>query len=198
MAYADIRPGRYVARAKGGQFTKSKDKGTPCAAILCEFDIAEGKTEQLWWTGWLSPAAIENTCKTLATIGYDDKKGMLPDGSIPENFFEPGKEFEITVEEEPYINKNGEEKKAIKIKWINPLGGGQFGALEPQEVKNLMAGIDIRKEMMVARQKLGLKTSAPAPAVKNHAPQTRQEAQERASMPEPAPDMGPDLNEPLF
>lgn len=164
MGYQDIKPGRYKAKAKAGQFTESAEKKTPCVAILCEIDMEHG-TEQMWWQGWLSlkeskdgKTSLERTFEALTVIGYDEEKGHLPDGSIPESHFF-GNEFDVTIENEPYESPagSGNFKDSMKIKWINKPGSQKFAALQPQEVQNVLAGIDVRKAMMAARGATGNK-----------------------------------------
>ena len=155
--YKDIKPGKYTAVAVQGQFTKSKEKGTPCVAVLFEFKC-NGETEKLWWTGWLSPAAIERTIETLANVGYLEDKGHLQDGSIPESHFAKT-EVQIVIDEEKYTNQNGEEKSSMKIKYVNKINNG-FD-VDPNDVKAMMSGIDIKAQMKAARAKLGLKVQAP-------------------------------------
>jgi hypothetical protein len=183
MGYQDIKPGKYLAKAIQGQISKSKEKGTPGVAILFEFLVNE-QPEKLWWTGWLTTTLgkdgktpLERTMEVLAFAGYDESKGYLADGSIPSAHFLPGYEVEVTIEDEPYTNAQGETKSSMKIKWVNRPGGGQFAALQAGEVQNVLAGVDLRKEMMVARQKLGLKTTQQQ-APKNYAPQTQAAAQQ--------------------
>ena len=157
MGYADIKPGKYEAVAIAGQFTQSAEKKTPCVAILFEFDC-NGNTEQLWWTGWLSPAAMERTIENLTVIGYDEEKGHLADGSIPAAHFS-GNKVEIVIDEEHYTAKDGSPKTSMKIKYVNKIGGNSpFGVQNPNEIKAMLANVNLKAQIKAARAKLGLKT----------------------------------------
>ena len=157
--YKDIKPGKYEAVAIGGQFTQSSEKKTPCVAVLFEFEC-EGNTEQLWWTGWLSPAAIERTIETLANIGYDEEKGHLSDGSIPAAHFS-GNKVQIVIDEEHYTAKDGSPKTSMKIKYVNKLGGSSpfGGSQDPNQIKSMLASVNLKAQMKAARAKLGLKNA---------------------------------------
>ena len=129
--------------------------------------------EQLWWQGWLTATvgkdqktSLQRTMEALVVIGYNEDKGHLKDGSIPEDHFYPGTEFDVTIEDEPYESPvgSGQFKSSMKIKWINRPGGQQFAALEPQEVQNVLAGIDVRKAMLAARGSMNVKKPSAAAA----------------------------------
>lgn len=189
MAYKDIRPGKYKARAVKGAIIESAQKQTPGVTVCFEFELpAVGPTqpaslEQLWWTGWLTENTLERTVDSLAIAGYEEVKGHLPDGTIPESHFTPGTFVEIDVQNEPYEKEeNGVmvKKDSMKIKWVNKLGGSQFGTMKPEAMKSLMSSIDMKKQMAAARLRLGM--NAPAgngPSIKNSAPQTSAEAAAR-------------------
>jgi len=145
-----INPGKYKGVAIAGHFTKSKEKGTPCVAILFQFD----GDKQLWYQGWLTPASLERTIEMLVNIGYQEDKGHLPDGSIPEAHFTKT-EVELVVANEEYTSHSGETKTSTKIKYVNKINSG-FSS-NPADVKAALAGVDIKAQMRAARAKLGLK-----------------------------------------
>lgn len=160
-----IAEGKYLAKAIGGKYGMSNEKKTPGVAVTVEFAY-EGKPHQLTWRGWFSEKTLERTIESLAIMGFDEFKDA-PSGSFDATHFD-GTEFEIVVEHESFVGSDGQTKITPKIKWINRVGGSSFGFAENVEVKSVLAGIDIKKEMMVARQKLGLKKSMQK-IVKNHA-----------------------------
>jgi len=163
-----IPEGKYLAKAVGGKYGLSNEKKTPGVALTLEFKVGD-KVERLVWKGWFSEKTTERTIETLAIMGFDEFKSVQTDGSFgPENF--DNSEVDITVEHESFVGSDGQPKVAPKIKWINKPGGTGFGFAENVEVKTVLAGIDLKKELMVARQKLGIKKSASKPVVKNHAP----------------------------
>lgn len=197
MAYQDIKPGQYIAKPIQGQFAKSKEKGTPCIGILFEFERGRDEnglplTEKMWWTGWLTATVgkdgktpLERSMEVLALCGFDENKGHDANGTVPKEHFDPKAEVQITIEPEPYVAKDGTAKTTMKIKWVNRVGGGQFGAVDPQEMKNILAGVNLKAEMAAAKAKLGIKTP---PAPRNFAP--------GASNPAPAAQQKPSDGEP--
>ena len=197
MAFADIKPGKYKARAIGGKFGESGKKKTPGVGIKFEFEMenAEGKivTEHISWTGWLSENAMERTFKALAICGYDESKGNLADGTIPREYFDPKAECEIDIqcEEENYIDRDGNPKSAMKTKvaWVNRLGGGGFQVAEASNVSTMLKSIGgLKAHMQAARADLGL--AKPKPTTTAIPAATPKAAPKAAAKPkaEPAPE----------
>ena len=182
MSLAEVKAGTYKARAVAGKFGNSGTKGTPGVAVQFEFDRGDGKLERIVWNGWLTEKTMERTLESLAIAGYDENKGNLPDGSIPQDYFDHKAEVELVLDHEDYVAKDGSNKTALKVKWVNRPGGANFGLTSTESVTNALAGIDIKREMMVARQKLGLKNPSSG-APKNYAPQTAKEAAAPAQAP---------------
>lgn len=157
-----IAEGKYLAKAIGGKYGVSSEKKTPGVAVTVEFTY-ENKPHQLTWRGWFSEKTSERTIEALAIMGFDESKAVGQEGFGREHF--DGSEFEIVVEHESFVGQDGTQKVSPKVKWVNRVGGSSFGFADNVEVKSVLAGIDLKKEMLVARQKLGLKKQ-----VKNHAP----------------------------
>jgi len=163
-----IPEGKYLAKAVGGKYGLSNEKKTPGVAVTLEFKVSD-KVERLFWKGWFSEKTTERTIEALALMGFDEFKSVGPDGSFGASHFD-GSEVDIIVENESFVGSDGQTKVTPKIKWINKPGGTSFGFAENVEVKTVLAGIDLKKELMVARQKLGIRKSASKPVIKNHAP----------------------------
>ncbi len=157
-----LAAGKYTAKAVSGKFGVSQEKKTPCIAVRFEVTLDNGKKEYVSWRGWLSPNALERTMQSLAIMGFDENKNPAKDGSIDQTYFN-GTEVEVSVDVETYQDKNsGEERSRSVVAFVNMLGGGKFG-LADTTVTEVLRGIDLRKEIMVARQKLGIKKSASLP-----------------------------------
>lgn len=176
MAYADIKPGKYIARPVQGLFTESPEKKTPCVAVEFQFEIdtlAGKSTETLWWQGWFSEKSLERTMEALVVMGFLEDAPRNADQSFGNTNFIPGSEVQITIENEPYTDKNGAPKDSMKIKWVNKVGGSQFAVMDSAAAAAMVKSIDLKTQMAAARAALGLKkpaTPAANPRVKNYAP----------------------------
>ena len=168
MAFKDIKPGTYRAKAIGGGFFKSDNAGTPGVKLTMSFNH-EGSEETITWTGWLRGKTEESTEKvmtrttdSLNLVGWNGQHN--PDGLIPAENFD-GSEVEIVIEEESYMGSDGTPKVSKKASWINKIGGSSFTGSAPSEISSMMAGLDLKKQMMASKARLGMKQ------LKNHAPQ---------------------------
>lgn len=185
MGIKDVQNGKYRGKVVRGAFGKVGEKETPAVAILFSFNRGndangQPQMEQMWWKGFLTENAIERTLETLATLGYDENKGHLPDMTIPLEYFDQNVEVELVINKKPRVDfhtkqpvmdKDGKQIIDTQIDFVNRLGGSVFGGQEPAEIKNMLASLNLKQQMMVARQKLGIKAKpAAASAVKNHAP----------------------------
>lgn len=99
-----------------GWFGESEKTGTPF--IRLPLIIIEGECEglEVEYRGYISHKAIKNTTQTLnKAFGFN---GVLIDlAKLVSGGPFAGKECEITAEEEEY-----EDKKSVKIKWLNKVG----------------------------------------------------------------------------
>lgn len=203
MAYKDIKPGKYKAVPILGKFGESGKNKTPGVGIKFQFESSDGVFEELAWTGWLTEKAMERTFKTLALCGYDESKGNLPDGTIPREYFDPKAEVEIDVQEEQYLDKEGTPKTAMKIAWVNKLGGSGFAVSSNEtDVKAMLKSIGgLKAHMAAARADLGLgkpaakpepsKSESSKPAATKPAPEKTKE--ESATSVEPGIDESEDI-----
>lgn len=149
-----LAEGTHKAKAAAMQLTKSTQKGTPGLNVQFEVTTPTG-VEKVYWTGWLTEKTKDRTYESMAICGLN-----------PETNTFDGTEVEIVVEHEVY-EKDGIPKKIAKVKWVNKVGG--FGEAPTEEVKSAFKDIDLKKEIMIARQRLGIKAKD-AKVIKNHAP----------------------------
>lgn len=150
-----LSPGKYKAKAVSGKFgTADNEKRTKCIAVTFEVND-EGKKEYVIWKGWLTPAAEENTWKAMAIMGYREDLGYEADGSLDASYFD-GTEVQIVVDEESYQGKDGQTKTFTKVKYVNRLGGSNYG-LADTETSSLPSKSELQKHMLVARQQTGIK-----------------------------------------
>lgn len=142
MSWKDITPGTKVAKPVSARYMESGAKKTP--GIEIEFDFVEKSTdtpERIRWIGWMSEGAKARTMDTLYdTLGCNgsedtDWNGMFTDP----NFLKYDQECTLEVEEEFY-----EGKSRMKVKWVNKLGGSNFGAVAPELVKTKVASLGLK------------------------------------------------------
>lgn len=209
MGLKDIKAGKYLGKISSlqhpsgaevtGKVVVSK-KGTQGIQIVFQFDRGDGVTEKLMWTGWLGQDSMERTFETLARLGFNDNTTILETQSqngppVREQYlltrdFVNSQDVELVIELEtamasdgitPKLDPNTQQPLVYpRIQWVNdPNGGGKFGFLKSEQGAQL-TGINLKQEMMIARQKLGMKSGANAsgqpqakPAtqpLRNHAP----------------------------
>lgn len=154
MAYKDIKPGKYKAKATRGGIGKSKNKGTLQVGIEFEFMTTGGELETLWWMGYLTDAAKERVYNTLALLDFKENYVETPgeNGTMfADDALDKNKEVEIVVEMEEY-----EGKSRPKISWVNALGGSRFSGLPSIELKSTLSSINFSNELAAARASMGL------------------------------------------
>jgi hypothetical protein len=156
MGWKDIKPGKYLAKATRIRMGESSQKGTPFIEV--EFKLND-IDEHVRWKGYLSEKTLERTMEVLAFLEYNDDDLFRP-GCINQ-----GKDAQLVIELEPEIKDA--TKEYPKVQWVNdPAKEVKFEGLDPAQMKAKLGGINLKAEMMAARQRLGLKTP-----VKNMAPQ---------------------------
>jgi len=114
-----IAPGTYLARVVGGVVLgESTDKGTP----FVEFNFQlKDHLDIIKYTGYLTDAAAKRTIDALRTCGW---KGVdLLDFAGGKACGIDANEVAVVVEHKKYVNKNGEEKTAVEVAWVNRAGG---------------------------------------------------------------------------
>ena len=166
MKYEDVQPGVYQARAISGKFDISKTKGTEYVELEFLVNVTDTETVKLRWTGWLTEKTQKRTAEALVIAGFDlAKANTLGVQEFDENFFAKDAICDVAVGEEFY-EKDGQQKRAVKINWINKPGGALKSSLQPGGAKSIMARL--KADMLEARAELGIKPQEKS--IKNHAP----------------------------
>ncbi len=150
-----MEAGRYKARAvSAGLGYTSGDK--PQVAVELQITEGDAAGELVTWFGYFTDKTHERTFSALRTLGWqgDDLSDLT---GIDAN------EVSITMKEEEY-----EGKLALKVAWINPLGG--VGLKKPMTPAQAKAFAGQMKGAAVASR--GLKTGNAKPAGK---PTTKQQ-----------------------
>lgn len=166
MAYTDIKPGKYPAKAVSGYKGVSKNKGTPFIEVTFEFENEPGEKETIKWTGYLTEKTTERTYEALAIAGWNGE--FDSNNSIPVNYFDKSANPMITIVEEDYTDRDGNPKTSMKVAWVNQPGTSRYEA-EPDVVKSAFAGMDFKAKLAAARSKLNIEVPKKK-AIKNHAP----------------------------
>lgn len=154
-----IQPGTYRARGVAGatQFGVAKTGTEQIGVTFTLLDNDDQPTlETITWVGFFSEAAMPRTLEALKTCGWDiDATGYAGEPDVATNI------VEIVVIAEEY-----EGESRIRVKWVNPIGGGKFAfaqPLDPTAKASLMSRIKAHKATTGG-------ASAPRPAKKPAAP----------------------------
>lgn len=109
--------GKYKAKATGGDFGKSREKGT--RFVLVPFTITQGPSagESVAWTGYFTDNTSARTMDSLRFCGC-----TFPGDDIFNLTGIDSNEVEIVVEHQTY-EKDGEQKTAARVAWVNSLIG---------------------------------------------------------------------------
>lgn len=134
------KEGRFVAKVTAAELGQvDNENQTPY--VQMNFDTDEGSI-----TGrvWLSEAAFERSLKVLKDcFGFDGNFENL-DPIVDQ-------ECSITTEFEEY-EKDGETKKSLRVKWINPKGGPK---MEEGARKSLAQRLSIQAGFEASSQEVG-------------------------------------------
>lgn len=123
-----IANGTYRARATGGEYGESKNKGTTFVKV--GFVITKGGEEegsQISWDGYFTERTQERTIQALKYCGC-----TFPGGDITNLTGIDANEVEIVVEHEDYENAQGEPRTRARVAWVN--NPGAFGISEEQKL----------------------------------------------------------------
>jgi len=148
----------------GGSYFYIADTGTDGILIPLVVETDEGP-RFIQWIGWLSEKAFDGTIQRLTkTFGFNGDLVSLQSGK---QTFE-GMDCEIVTVIETYENK-----PRCKVKWLNPVGGGQRSAPDAAKIDSIVKRLQSRaKAVAAATLKEQPATTAPAskPASKDDIP----------------------------
>lgn len=141
-----IQPGNYIARAlKPATLEKSPKQGTPCVRVT--FQLSDGGAA-IDWVGWLTEKTKDRTVESLEYMGFDGTDLS----TVTKN------EVQLVIEPEEYENDKGEKKTAMRVKWVNRIGGGAMSALDAAEEQRIRQDL---RGLILGRQANGPKKAAP-------------------------------------
>lgn len=131
--------GRFTAvviKSESNGLFEAGEKKTPGVRLALAVVGGPEEGNYIDWNGWLSDSAFDNTVKTLnETFGFSGNFGEIAE--MPDIF--AGQQCSITTENEEY-----QGKVRLKVKWLNPVGGGPAPTLKPDEAKGLAARLSSR------------------------------------------------------
>lgn len=154
---AMIKEGRYKAQILNWALQKTQsDK----LGVVIALAVEEG-LHTVYWTGYFTEKAIENTLKQLSYCGLKgDDFGKLALGAKGE-YLDRNAEIEATVT----IETSPDGKNYPKAQWLNLVGGVNFrNTLDEKDAAMLCAGLNLRGEWAAFVSKSGYKPKAAAPA----------------------------------
>lgn len=145
-----------VATPANSWFGEAGNNNTPFLRIPLLILTGECKGERVIFQGWLSDKSAEKTIKSMvkAFPGWDGDLEPLM-GELSAGFF-VGKNCEIVCEEEEYPEGSG--KFNVKVKWLNPPGGGNV--LDKSRAAVLVKHLNARSKAAAT----GEEEPAPPPA----------------------------------
>lgn len=197
MGYKDIREGEYVAKPLGMRLIKSQTGKTAIeVAFNMKFPLEQNKenVEKMYWQGWLSPAAIENTMKTLVEVlEFSGDQTLDADGIFCAENVITKNDIKLVIELEARTKDGAQvfdqQNNPIydpKVKWVNRIGGSAYVGVAPQTAQSEFAAVNFKSHFLAAKQKVGQNANNPAPAPAP-APNQQQQQQQAAPLPNHAP-----------
>ena len=169
--------GRYPARPTGNVHVGDHSNGCLICNMEFVFDVG-GTIFNTFWMTTKDGAINTRTIDTLKTI-------FSWDGADPFWLEEHGAELseipvELNVENETFIGKgDGQEHTALKVKWVNPAGGGGGNAIANSDRKALMAKYGAKLRAVSGGTTQAKKTTpakAPATPVQKSPPAAKKSA----------------------
>lgn len=151
-----IPQGTYKAKAIGGMYGTSKQKGTPFVRV--SFAVTEGDYagHSVGWDGYFTPNTEARTLDSLRYCGCNFPNDDLSNlAGIEKN------EVSIVIEHERWNDeKTGEEKARARVAWVNSPGGIPD---DQQMDANQLAAFAARMKgsVMRVKQKPGIVASSP-------------------------------------
>jgi hypothetical protein len=150
----EISKGTYIGTLVDYGYGTFGTKNTP--AIKAVFEIEEhGQKKRITWTGWLTQKAAENTFDTLFVLGWNLKDAAELFRGQAGGALEIGKQVKLKIEEETHDGKT-----FPTVRWINPISGEKFKALDPAEAHAVVKSLGLEAELLKARESRGIKSGA--------------------------------------
>lgn len=161
MAYKDIKPGKYLAKARAARFVKPKEK----LGLEVSFQfMQDGVPETINNVFWLSPDAIERSMETLVLgLGFNGDDEVVPGTSnLKPGAIDPNKEVELDIQYEEY-----QGKAYPRVKFVN-IPGREIGfkAAQPETIRAELSAIGFKAAFNMMKGKTAPAKPA-APIVAN-------------------------------
>jgi len=135
----ELKSGTFEAKVKDYGVTKTR-KGDPMAMVRFEIVDADGDGHNITWYGtFSSEKAAEITCEALAVCGWTTKNPAdLAKGS-GSGVLDEDKIISLTIASDTY-----EGKTRMKVKYVNPPGGGSFrNQMDHGEAVQMFNGLNL-------------------------------------------------------
>lgn len=157
---------KHIARACGAALKKASN-GTFYLVMSFKAENGGVASKNFFFT----EKALDRTVEDLRVCGWT---GDDPSEITTENLCGcDTNDVSIVIEHEPYTAQDGSEKTAVKVKWINAIGGGLKSNVESAEALAFGASLKGRIAALRARSEAsGVKPLAPrkAPAPQSARP----------------------------
>ena len=132
------------ATPKDWGFAKSKNKGTPMFWMefeLPEFVASDGSGIVTIRKDWyLTENTLDYVLRDLALLGWTGKDVSELDKENGGKHSFHGVVVNISTKEETWTNDKGEERKGIKVEYINDPSFAPLKPMETKELKTLLGG----------------------------------------------------------
>jgi hypothetical protein len=144
---AKIQPGTYEARVSDYGIGTTND-GNAQVMVLLAYKDQTGENHEVTWFGTLKEGkGREITLKALLTMGFaGDDVAALAEG-IHSNLLDAVTPVSIVLEEHTY-----NDKKSIRVQWINSLGGKMMEKrIEKSQAKLLLGALNLKGDLAMLR-----------------------------------------------
>lgn len=141
-------------------FGESKEKKSPF--LMLPFVVIEGphQGKRIKADVWLTEKAFDRNIQMLKEVfDFDGDLAALHRGAQTL----ARRRANITTESESYIDGSGKQKSRVKVKWINPPGGGAVKVIEESKVQSLLSSLG-PKAKAIAKSTPTKAAASPAPA----------------------------------
>jgi len=145
----ELRAGSFDAKVKDYSIGTTK-KGDPMAMVRFELFDSEGLAHIITWYGTFgTEKSAEITCEALAICGWSTKNPADLAKGKGSGVLSEDKIVSLTIAQDTYDGKT-----RMKIKYINPVGGGGFrNQMEHSDAVKLFNGLNLAGIAAVAQKK---------------------------------------------